>query len=404
MSWPLVSLGSLEGGKGNFVDGPFGSNLKSSEYTESGVPLIQLKNIKPNKYITKDLKFVSQEKADSISRHSYKSGDVCIAKLGAVGTACIIPDDAPDGIIVADVVRFRGDKSLIDYKYFCHFLNSPEGQRRVLDLSRGSTRTRTNLTDLKKVEIPLPPLDEQKRIAAILDKADAIRRKRQQAIQLADNFLRSVFLDMFGDPVTNPKGFPLSILSDFYINPKNATKCGPFGSALKKHEYVEDGVPVWNMDNISLNGKFTDSPRLWITKNKYFDLEAYSVENGDVIISRAGTVGKMGVVRSKSEHSIISTNLIRVRFGEKLRPEYFVNLMNYCKGRVGRLKTGPDGAFTHMNTGILDKLQFPYPDIELQDKFIEIKEKVISSLEKSEEKDIDNLFNSLSQKAFAGEL
>jgi len=137
VSWPFVTLGSLEGGKGNFVDGPFGSNLKSSEYTESGVPLIQLKNIKPNKYITKDLKFVSQEKADSISRHSYKSGDVCIAKLGAVGTACIIPDDAPDGIIVADVVRFRGDKSLIDYKYFCHFLNSLEGQRRVLALSRG---------------------------------------------------------------------------------------------------------------------------------------------------------------------------------------------------------------------------------------------------------------------------
>lgn len=58
-------------------------------------------------------------------------------------------------------------------------------------------------------EIPLPPLPEQKRIAAILDKADAIRRKRQQAIQLADDFLRAVFLDMFGDPVTNPKGWPL---------------------------------------------------------------------------------------------------------------------------------------------------------------------------------------------------
>ncbi|WP_425375596.1 restriction endonuclease subunit S [Pseudomonas aeruginosa] len=62
---------------------------------------------------------------------------------------------------------------------------------------------------LKSWEIPLPPLPEQKRIAAILDKADSIRRKRQQAIQLADDFLRSVFLDMFGDPVTNPKGWPL---------------------------------------------------------------------------------------------------------------------------------------------------------------------------------------------------
>ena len=66
----------------------------------------------------------------------------------------------------------------------------------------------------EELQIPLPPLEEQKRIAAILDKADAIRRKRQQAIQLADDFLRSVFLDMFGDPVTNPKGWEVKHLGD----------------------------------------------------------------------------------------------------------------------------------------------------------------------------------------------
>ena len=184
MSWDEVSLGELEGIKGNFVDGPFGSNLKASEYVETGVPLIQLKNIKPNRYIDKDLKFITQDKADSLSRHLYQAGDVCIAKLGAVGTACIIPENAANGIIVADVVRFRGDKRRIDYKYLCHFLNSSLGQQRILAFSRGSTRTRTNLGDLKKVKIPLPPLDEQKSIAAILDKADAIRHKRQQAISL----------------------------------------------------------------------------------------------------------------------------------------------------------------------------------------------------------------------------
>jgi type I restriction enzyme S subunit len=300
------------------------------------------------------------------------------------------------------VAGLNPKNNLLDKNYLWHFIGSNKQQ--LSSLGTGSTFKQINSSHIREFEIPLPPLAEQKRIAAILDKADAIRRKRQQAIQLADDFLRAVFLDMFGDPVTNPKGFPISILSDFYIDPKNGTKCGPFGSALKKHEYVEDGVPVWNMDNISLNGKFTDSPRLWVTKSKYSDLEAYSVDEGDVIISRAGTVGKMGVVRSKFEHSIISTNLIRVRFGEKLKPEYFVNLMNYCKGRVGRLKTGPDGAFTHMNTGILDKLEFPYPALELQDRFIEIKDKVITLLEKGEAKAIDNLFNSLSQKAFSGQL
>ncbi|POC15472.1 type I restriction endonuclease subunit R, partial [Vibrio vulnificus] len=71
-----------------------------------------------------------------------------------------------------------------------------------------------NKTTFSELEIPLPPLEEQKRIAAILDKADAIRQKRKQAIALADEFLRSVFLEMFGDPVSNPKGWEEPILSD----------------------------------------------------------------------------------------------------------------------------------------------------------------------------------------------
>ena len=158
---------------------------------------------------------------------------------------------------------------------------------------------------IRAIEIPLPPLPEQKRIAAILDKADQLRQKRQQAIGLADEFLCSVFLDMFGDPVTNSKGFDVRKLSEFYSDPKTGTKCGPFGSALKKHEYQDSGVPVWNMENITLSGKFIDSPNLWITDEKFSDLEPYNVLPGDIIISRAGTVGKMGVVRSSYPNSII---------------------------------------------------------------------------------------------------
>ena len=76
----------------------------------------------------------------------------------------------------------------------------------------GGSLVRARPAEVERIEIPLPPLAEQKRIAAILDKADAIRRKRQQAIQLADDFLRAVFLDMFGDPVTNPKGWEIAEL------------------------------------------------------------------------------------------------------------------------------------------------------------------------------------------------
>nr|WP_264961159.1 MULTISPECIES: restriction endonuclease subunit S [Enterobacteriaceae] len=200
----------------------------------------------------------------------------------------------------------------------------------------------------------------------------------------------------------NPKGFDIKVLSDFFIDEKNGTKCGPFGSALKKDEYTREGVPVWNMDNITLKGGFIDLPSLWVSEYKYQELESYSVLDGDVIISRAGTVGKMGVVRSSTEKSIISTNLIRVRFGEKLYPEYFVSLMTYCKGRVGNLKTGPDGTFTHMNTGVLSNLEFPYPPLELQKKYIKIRQSVMLLIDKYHHFGfgIDETFCAINQKAF----
>ncbi len=101
---------------------------------------------------------------------------------------------------------------------------------------------------IKNTRIPLPSLSEQKRIAEILDRAEALRAKRRAALTLLDELTQSIFLDMFGDPKINPKQFPMRMLSELYINAKEGTKCGPFGSALKRHEYVESGVPVWNMD------------------------------------------------------------------------------------------------------------------------------------------------------------
>lgn len=102
------------------------------------------------------------------------------------------------------------DTEKVDIMFLYYFLK----QRGFQDVISGSAQPQITGQGLNKIEVPLPPLEEQKRIAAILDKADAIRQKRQQAIALADDFLRSVFLDMFGNPFTNPKGFPQGTIRD----------------------------------------------------------------------------------------------------------------------------------------------------------------------------------------------
>ena len=211
---------------------------------------------------------------------------------------------------------------------------------------------------------------------------------------------------MFGDPMSNPKKFPIKLLSEFYINSKHGTKCGPFGSALKKNELLESGIAVWNMDNISSSGRMILPFRMWVSEEKFQELQAYSVINGDIIISRAGTVGKMCVAKMDGVPAIISTNLIRLRLSSLLLPLHIVSLMTFCNGRVGRLKTGADGTFTHMNTGILDTLEFPYPPIELQRKFADILvklERIKIYYQQSLCKMVD-LYGVLSQKAFKGDL
>ncbi|UOE39703.1 restriction endonuclease subunit S [Chryseobacterium oryzae] len=267
----------------------------------------------------------------------------------------------------------------------------------------GATIPHVNGAELRSMQIPIPTLDIQKAIATKLDKAQEIITYNQQLIEKYDQLTQSLFIDMFGDPVRNEKGFVLEKLEKFYISQKEGTKCGPFGGALKKEEFVESGIPVWNMDNISKNGKLVDNINLWITEEKYDALSSYSVINNDIIISRAGTVGKMCVVNTLFDNSIISTNLIRLRLNKDLLlPIYFVSLMTYFKEKISRLKTGSEGAFTHMNTGVLNNIIFPYPPITLQNQFAERIEKIEAqkqmaqeSLAKSEE-----LFQSLLQESF----
>lgn len=256
------------------------------------------------------------------------------------------------------------------------------------------------ISKFAELEIPLPPLSIQKRIAEILDAADALRRKDQELVRKYDELAQAIFIDMFGDPVKNEKGWEVKRLGDLFSEP---VKCGPFGSALKKEEYIKNGIPVWVMDNIR-NYDFDENGCLFINEKKYNELKSYSATNGDIIISRAGTVGKMSVISSKYVKSIISTNLIKLSLDEsRINPYYFIKLMEYFGKKIGRLRTGSENGFTHMNTGVLAGLTFPLPPIEIQLKFIEILLN-LKNQSKNLETEPEQLFNSLLQQAFKGEL
>ena len=182
----------------NIVDGPFGSNLKAREYQENGIPIIRLQNIDRNRFIEKNIKFISEEKAHELERHNFISGDIAITKLGdPLGKAAIIPTTLARGIVVADIVRIRIDPNFAESRFVTYAVNSPLVIKSLETEVKGTTRPRVNLGHIRRLRIPFAPLNEQRRIADQLDMLFAridICRERLEALPLILKRFRQAIL------------------------------------------------------------------------------------------------------------------------------------------------------------------------------------------------------------------
>lgn len=167
--WAVCKLIDLAGKKDDIVAGPFGSNLKVEDYVDKGVPIIRLQNIERGQFVFKDMKYVSNEKADELKYHSFRKGDIVLAKLGdPIGKTCFVPDKLEKGIVTSDVVRIRLDVEKVEPSYMVHLLNSSIVLSQLDRGTIGTTRPRVNLKDVRQLVIPLPKIDEQSEISKIL--------------------------------------------------------------------------------------------------------------------------------------------------------------------------------------------------------------------------------------------
>ena len=183
--WKVGDLVSITDNEGDIVSGPFGSNLKVSDYRKTGIPIIRLQNIAPNRLLNNDIKFISEEKAKMLSYHSFTAGDILLAKLGnPIGISCLVPPELRKGIVVADVVRIRVSNRKADKNYIVQILNSPICLKQLALEKIGSTRPRVNLTSIRNIKLFIPPLTEQQKISEILSDVDreieALEQKRDK--------------------------------------------------------------------------------------------------------------------------------------------------------------------------------------------------------------------------------
>lgn len=168
--WETKKLIELCNGKSNIVGGPFGSNLKVEHYKTNGFPILRLQNIGKGKFINKDIKFVDDKKAKELEYHSFKAGDIALAKLGIpIGKTCIIPEEFPFGIVTSDVVRIRPNPKIINYKFLEFFLNTNIAVSQLTGNITGATRPRVNIDDVRNMTILIPSIVEQEAIVKNLE-------------------------------------------------------------------------------------------------------------------------------------------------------------------------------------------------------------------------------------------
>jgi type I restriction enzyme S subunit len=263
------------------------------------------------------------------------------------------------------------------------------------------------ISKYSQLQIHLPPLPKQQKIASILDAADALIKNEKALVAKYDELTQALFLDMFGDPVSNSKGWGIKTIEQIVKSGKGSIKRGPFGGALKKEIFVEDGYLVYEQFH-ALNNDFSRS-RYFIDENKFNELKGFEVHPGDIIISCSGVyLGKLAVIPQNARKGIINQALLKVTLDEsKMTNDFFVFLFSHKNFREKYFDANRGAGIPNFPPmSEFKKFPFISPPMKLQNQFTERvaiieEQKIIAqkTLEKSEE-----LFNSLLQKAFKGEI
>lgn len=361
---------------------------KAEAVESSGLRYIQIEDLRDNE----NIKFCSPSESNILCNKN----DILIAWDGAnAGTVGF----GIEGVIGSTIARLRPKTDDFISDYIGLLLQSKFDffQR----TATGATIPHVSRKALENLEVPLPSLSEQKAIVAKLDRAQRLIDIDREMLAKYDELIQSVFLEMFGDPVTNPKGWDRSLIKNLADDSKYSIKAGPFGSALKKEFYVEDGYKIYGQEQV-IRDDF-DYGDYYINEERFEKLKNCEIKTNDVLISLVGSYGYISVVPEGIERGIINPRLMKITFDKnKVLPYFFKSLFtNESFEKLVEDQTH-GGTMGILNTTIVKKLNIPVPPVSLQKSFLNKLRAIKSEMSKVEIslKKSGELFSSLVQGAF----
>lgn len=385
-TWPVKPLGEIA----KFING---KAFKPNDWQRKGLPIIRIQNLTGFSDIYNYYNDEIEEK------YIVRENDILISWSASLGVYIWNGENA---VLNQHIFKVKLNEN-INGIFFYYLIKTKIDE--MLKQVHGSTMKHITKDRFENIKVPIPPLLTQNQIADILEKADKTNQKRKEADKLIDEYLKSLFIEMFGDPVKNPKNWEVKTIKDIVSNSKHSIKAGPFGSSLKKEIYVKTGYKIYGQEQVIRNDlSYGD---YFITPNKYKEFENYAIKEGDILISLVGTYGSICIVPRVYIQGIINPRLVKLSLNQKIiEPIFFkyLFLSNSFFKYVSYISHG--GTMDILNLAIIKELNVVIPPLSLQNQFIDIvnKVEVLKEKQKQTEQELNNLFQALLQKAFNGGL
>ena len=330
-------------------------------------------------------------------------GDILVSTANSwnlVGKCCWIPKLDYSATAGGFISILRANQEKLDQRYLYHWFNSPNTQL----LARNCGRQTTNISnmDLERclsIKIPLPPLLAQRRIASILDKADELRQKRQQAIEKLDQLLQATFIDMFGDPVSNTKGWDLKAVGEISES--------KLGKMLDKKKQSSENDQYKYLRNANVQWFRFDLSDVFEMEFNEKDRKNCELKFGDVLVCEGGEPGRAAIWKNDLENCFFQKALHRVRLDmTQILPEYFVWLFWFYSKNGGFDDHITVATIAHLTGVKMKAMQIPIPPLSLQEDFQQkVNEiEVLKTTLENSSKLFESLFSSLQNQVFNGTL
>lgn len=374
-----------------------GAAFKPEDWHDDGLPIIRIQNLTdPSRPFNRTQRIVS-------NRLRVEPGDLLVSWSATLGVF-EWPVDAGPALVNQHIFRVLPRGERVDKGYLKYMLTG--ALRAMTQHLHGATMKHVNRGEFLGTPIPLPPVDEQRRIAAILDAADELRAKRRKSLALVDSLTESIFLDMFGDPVTNPMGWDRVPLADLLerIDSGKSPVCLSRRATSDEWGVLKLGAVTWcEYDD-------RENKALPVGGDPDGGME---VAAGDVLFARKNTrelVGAAAYVHQTRPKLVLSDLIFRLRLraGAPIRPEYLHRLLVIPSKRkeIQRLAGGSAGSMPNISKTRLLEVGVELPPFELQNAFASRAMAVRGTLVGARRglAELDALFASLQSRAFRGEL